>query len=205
MLRSVSVILVLALTCSSARAQHHTERGAVLGGLSGALIGAAVGNHNGEGTEGALVGGAIGLFSGAALGNSLDREEAQWRAQQQHQQSVQLYQAVSLSDVVQMSQGGLSDRVIMNQIAQRGIQRKVQVPDVIYLHQQGVSDAVITTMQRTGVATSVVVRPAPAIVERHHYVTPAPYWRLHRYPPHPYYRSRYAYRPGVRFGISVGN
>ena len=205
---SLAVLLLVGLVGSVAQGQRHTERGALLGGLTGAMIGAAVGDNNGEGAEGALIGGAIGLFSGAALGNSADREEAYWQAARQHQHAVRRAEAVSVADVVQMSQNGLSDNVIMNQIRQRGVQRKVQVPEVIFLHQQGVSESVITAMQQTataGVYTQRVVpaRPAPMVIERHHYVAPHPYWH------HPYYRPHYGayrhprYQPGVRFGISV--
>jgi outer membrane lipoprotein SlyB len=207
-LRSLLAFFAMVVVCSPAYAQRHTERGALLGGLSGALLGAALGDNNGEGAEGALIGGAIGLFSGAVLGSSVDREEAHWQARQNYHRSVQRAQAVSMTDVVQMTQTGLSDHVIMNQIRQRGVQRKIIVPDVIYLHQHGVSDAVITTMQQSPVAATFAVRhqpaPPPVIIERHHYVAPAPYWPRHYYSPHSHYRGN-SPRPGVHFGISVRN
>lgn len=204
--RIIAGVMLAALLCSPAAAQRHTERGALTGGLAGALIGAAIGENNGEGAEGALIGSAIGLFSGAAIGNSVDREEAQWRAARQYQQNVHRAQAVSMVDVVQMAQTGLSDSVIINQIRTRGVQRRPQVPDVIYLHQQGVSDSVITTMQSARLAGAPLVRPAPApapvVVERHHYVAPVPYWQPHYVPRYPYHA--YHPRSGVRFGITLG-
>ncbi|MGE0283733.1 MAG: YMGG-like glycine zipper-containing protein [Rhizobiaceae bacterium] len=49
-----------------------TERGAAIGGGSGALIGAAVASPGHE-AEGALVGGAIGAVAGALVGESRER------------------------------------------------------------------------------------------------------------------------------------
>lgn len=49
-----------------------TEQGAVIGGSSGAAIGAAVASP-GNTAEGALVGGAIGAVAGALIGKSTER------------------------------------------------------------------------------------------------------------------------------------
>lgn len=49
-----------------------TEQGAVIGGASGAAIGAAVASP-GNTAEGALVGGAIGAVAGALIGKSTER------------------------------------------------------------------------------------------------------------------------------------
>jgi hypothetical protein len=46
-----------------------TEKGAVIGGASGAAIGAAVAGNS---TEGAIVGGAVGAVAGALIGRSTD-------------------------------------------------------------------------------------------------------------------------------------
>ncbi len=47
-----------------------TEKGAVIGGASGAAIGAAVAGNS---TEGAIVGGAVGAVAGALIGRSTER------------------------------------------------------------------------------------------------------------------------------------
>ena len=52
--------------------QTHTQQGALVGGLGGAALGAAVAGDGNRG-EGALIGGAIGAASGAAIGSSKDR------------------------------------------------------------------------------------------------------------------------------------
>ena len=66
----ISLIAVFT-TPAFVRAQQ-AERGAALGGIGGALAGAAIGKNNGDTAAGALIGGAVGLFTGAAIGNSAD-------------------------------------------------------------------------------------------------------------------------------------
>jgi hypothetical protein len=55
----------------------NTEQGAVIGGATGAVAGAVIGNNSGGGGHtlgGALIGGAVGAAAGAAVGNSLDHQ-----------------------------------------------------------------------------------------------------------------------------------
>lgn len=195
---SIVALFLLALGPDSLMAQYHTDRGAVFGGLTGALAGAGIGEHNGEAGAGALIGGAVGLITGAVIGNSMDQmdQEAAARAQafQQHQ-AWQLSRAVSISDVVTMSHSGLADDVVIDHITQNGIQRRLEVADVISLHRQGVSVAVISAMQRAPVGGPLPpprYQP-PVIVQEHHYVSPpVHYW--HRYPPYnPYYHRHYQF------------
>lgn len=63
----LSMALLLPLVACSP-----TERGAAIGGGSGALIGAAVASPGNE-AEGALVGGAVGAVAGALIGRSSER------------------------------------------------------------------------------------------------------------------------------------
>ncbi len=202
------------LPTTVALAQDYTDRGAVLGGVTGALAGAGIGNHNDETAAGALIGGAVGLLTGSALGHSMDRRAADAQATQQYAQQVrqqQLARAVSTQDVVQLTKNGVGEGVIINHIRQHGVQRRLEVHDVIALHQQGVPESVISAMQHASIgppspAPPPVVRQ-PVVVEELHYVAPAPYWR--RYDFHgPHYRRvgppRY-HRSGLSWGISVHN
>lgn len=182
------VLLITATVSTAARGQGFTERGAALGGVAGALTGAAIGNQNDETAEGALIGGAVGLVTGALIGGAQDRQVQRYQVAQQQQLAWQASRAVSTQDVVAMSQSGVSDPVIMNHIAQYGVQRRLEVSDVIALHQQGVSEPVIGAMQRARlgyeqpvVQPVVVTRPAPVIVEEYYYprpviVHPRPYF-----------------------------
>lgn len=55
-----------------------TEQGAVIGGASGAAIGAAVAG-SGNRAEGALVGGAIGAVAGGLIGRANDNANCRYR------------------------------------------------------------------------------------------------------------------------------
>ncbi|HEY9038414.1 MAG TPA: OmpA family protein [Roseovarius sp.] len=55
---------------------NKTQQGALIGGIAGAVTGAAASDKAGKG---ALIGGAIGALGGAAIGNALDRQEAELR------------------------------------------------------------------------------------------------------------------------------
>jgi Glycine zipper len=175
-MRTGDFIVGLALAglfASGISAQVETRRGALGGGVAGAVIGGIIGHQNGETTEGALIGGAVGALAGGFLG--AERDEQNWRAYQyQQQQTVRYQQAVSFQDVIMMSQSGVSPHVIIGQIQANGVQRRPGVHDVIGLHQQGVNETVIDAMQRARLSTESypVVQQRPVIVE--HYYEPAP-------------------------------
>lgn len=214
----IGLLASLVLLPGIARAQYHSDRGAVLGGIGGALAGAAIGKNNGNTAAGALIGGAAGLLGGAVLGNAMDNKAAREQAYQSQlsAQAVAQHRAVSTSDVISMVHNGVGDDVIIAHIRENGVQRKIEVSDVISLTKQGVSERVITAMQHSpvGHATPVVApapvyrtSPTPVVIEEHHYVTPAPYWhRPHYHPPvhyHHYHAPRS--RSSVHWGMSVHN
>ncbi len=200
----IAALLILALGPDSLMAQYHTDRGAVLGGLGGALVGAGIGDHNDNAGAGALIGGAVGLITGAAIGNSMDQEEAARARALQQQRAWQLSRAASVSDVAAMSQNGLADDVIINHLNQNGVQRRPEVDDVISLHQQGVSNAVISAMQRAPVGGPLPPTgyQQPVVVQEHYYVRP-PVNCWHGYPAYrPYYPRHH--HPGMHWSIRVG-
>lgn len=205
----VAIGTTLSIGSRSVHAQNKS-RGAVIGGLGGAVAGALIGDHNGKSGAGAAIGGAIGAVGGAVLGNARDQEISQQRQRQyyahqerayvhQQQQQAFIQAAVSTSDIVSMSRSGLSDSVIINQIHSRGVQRQLQVNDIISLHQQGVSENVITAMQNAQIGSAppnpVVVQQQPVVVHqqpvivREQYVIP-------RYSPPPTYHYHRGYRRG---------
>jgi outer membrane lipoprotein SlyB len=209
----VVLFTMVAIVPNACLGQAHTDRGAILGGVTGALAGAGIGKHNKETAAGALIGGAVGLVTGAAIGNAMDeRDRRAWAAERYaHQQRVQQYsRAVSSHDVVAMTRNGVSPDVIINQIRQYGTQSSLTVQDVISLHRQGVDESVITAMQQSASEPAALpARPIvrqPVVVEEYHYVEPAPRW--HYYPPvphyhfHDYHRRHYS-RPSVSWGVSV--
>ncbi|MGV3484043.1 MAG: glycine zipper domain-containing protein [Planctomycetaceae bacterium] len=172
---------ILSCLCLSAAAfvvpaaAQNTQRGAILGGLGGAVVGGLIGDHNDKAGAGAAIGGAIGAVSGAVLGNARDKEAValQQREQYYHNQRVyaqqqqhytQVQASVSVNDVVTMCRSGLSDSVVINQIQSRGAQQQLQVSDIIALHQQGVSEVVISAMQSARVGSAPVVVQSPPVV-----------------------------------------
>lgn len=179
---SIAIVLVV-LAASPAMAQQNQRRGAVGGGLAGAAIGAIIGDNNDEAGAGAAIGGAVGAITGSLLGKSADEEQQQRQyynqqqlAYQQQQQAVAVQQAVSTADVVALCRSGLPESVVINQIRQRGVQRKIEVADIIQLHQQGVSEPIISAMQYAQVGppapTYAAPAPRPIIVERRYEVAP---------------------------------
>ncbi|MCG7504324.1 YMGG-like glycine zipper-containing protein [Mesorhizobium retamae] len=68
-------VLVLAAVLALA-ACSQTEKGAAIGGLGGAAVGAAVA---GDPVEGAVIGGAVGTVAGALIGNASERGKCRYR------------------------------------------------------------------------------------------------------------------------------
>lgn len=206
----IGSVLALCLTATATFAQEHARRGTVLGGVTGAIAGAAIGNENDEAGAGALIGGAIGAITGAVIGDSVDQDITRSQIVREQRLQFQLQtqrRAVSVLDVLAMKQNGLSDAVVINHIRENGVRERLEVSDVITLHRQGLSDTVITAMQQASPRTYVTqARPtysAPVYVEQHHYVAP----RVITYPQYTprYHHHHYHHppRPSSSFGWSV--
>ena len=71
-LRISLFVALMAVVCIPAWGQS-ARRGAVIGGIGGAVIGGAIGADRGRAGRGALIGGAIGAASGAAIGSARQR------------------------------------------------------------------------------------------------------------------------------------
>jgi outer membrane lipoprotein SlyB len=71
-----NVMLLIALVATAACSQ--TERGAAIGGLGGAAVGAYVASP-GNTAEGALVGGAVGAATGALIGSANEPGDCYYR------------------------------------------------------------------------------------------------------------------------------
>ncbi|ELP31711.1 hypothetical protein RBSWK_04217 [Rhodopirellula baltica SWK14] len=208
-LAGAAVLASGVFTPNRAVAQANTQRGATLGGITGAIAGAIIGDNNNEAGAGAAIGGAVGAVAGGLLGNAKDKElqaQQQYYGRSTYTQTAPSYTpapvptgAVSFNDVVAMCRSGVSEGVVLNQIASRGVQRRPVVSDIISLHQQGVSEVVISAMQNAPVGDQVVVQ-APTVVETPVYV-PAP--RVYVQPA-PVYRARPVYHGPPRHGRSNG-
>jgi hypothetical protein len=115
--------------------------------------------------------------------------------------------AVSIDDVIMMTQAGVSDELIVNHIRSNGMISAPGTHDLITLNSQGVSTPVIKAMQEPPPAprreTVIVERrpaPRPIIVEEYHY---GPTWGDHCYDPHVYrHRPR---RSHASWGMTFHN
>jgi hypothetical protein len=184
---------------------YHADRGALGGGLLGAGIGALVGDAVGNAGAGTAIGAGMGALTGAAIGAEMDETEARNRAMIEQQLGRQVAAgAVTPEEVISMTAAGVDDPLIINHIRSHGTAAPLGAGELISLKQQGVSPAVIEAMQTTPPPRpATVVRqaaPPPVIVEEYHYGYP--FWGP---PPRCYrHRPRYA-RPGVSWGVAVGN
>src|SRR6476661_3999576 len=78
--RWLSGLAVLALGAGLAGCQSQAANGALIGGATGAGVGAIIGHNSHNRTaEGALIGGAVGAVTGGLIGNEQDKADARER------------------------------------------------------------------------------------------------------------------------------
>jgi hypothetical protein len=134
--------------------QNNTQRGAAVGGIGGAALGAIVGKATGNTAAGAAIGGLGGAAAGALVGNSEDvaeqRDANARQAAYEHNLRVRQERAVTNRDVIDMARDGVSDAIICNAIRTRGGNFNTSPQSIVYLQRSGVSDTVIQAMQNTG-------------------------------------------------------
>lgn len=92
LVRSTLLVVAAALTvagCETTDAYtgqqkvNKTSKGAGIGALAGAVLGAATGDNSKDRRKRALIGAGVGALAGAGVGNYMDRQEAKLRAQLQ--------------------------------------------------------------------------------------------------------------------------
>jgi len=123
-----------------------TEEGAVGGAIVGVGVGAAIG-----GGGGALIGGAIGAASGAIIGAALDDSDREKLNQSSPETLKKLdhQQHLTKQDVINMSNAGLTDEVIIDQIHATHSKFLLSNQEIMDLKNQGVSQTVIHAMIQT--------------------------------------------------------
>lgn len=197
-LAAVGMLAAAAVGC---RSPYYADQGALLGGLAGAGVGAAIGEHNDNPLAGAAIGAVVGTLTGAAIGDNIDHDVARNNAIIEQRMGQRLAGAVSIPQVVSMTRAGLSDDVIITHIQANGVAQRPQTGDLIALKEQGVSDRVINAMQsQAPIAYATPLpppRPTPVIVEEYYYGHP------YYYPPPPCYRRPPYY--GSHWGFSYSS
>jgi hypothetical protein len=145
----------------------------------------------------------VGTLAGAAIGDSIDAEIARNNQLIEERIGRQMAGAVTIDDVLTLSQAHLSDEVIITHIQANGVARRPTPQDLIVLGRHGVSDGVLHALQTTLPPQPPTPPPeqAPAriVVEEYHY-SPGPPWHFH--PHHRHLRPR---RSGIHWGVSFGN
>lgn len=184
----------------AAQPAYNTERGALLGGLGGAALGAVIGENNDNPLLGAAIGAGAGALAGGALGSTVDKENA-YRSQQQQ---AYVRSAMTAQDVVALHAAGTHPDVIIGQVRSAGVARTLSTDEIIYMSQSGVSPDVIRAMQGS---VRVAVAPAPpttVIVEERVYPAYRPVFVA---PPHYYHHPwhhHHHHHPRTHIGIGFG-
>jgi len=151
---------------------NYTGGGALIGGVSGAAIGAAASRGD---PGAALVGGAVGALTGALIGQSMD-------AHARSQNPPVAYAAVpvasasapavapppgpSIDDIKAMTRSGVQEEIIISQIQAHRAVYQLDANAILELKDAGVSEKVITCMinsATTGATASAdpVASPGP--------------------------------------------
>ncbi len=152
-----------------------TENGVLGGGALGGVTGAVVGNALGNTGAGAVIGTGIGAVAGGLTGNAI--EESENRKIQAVAAQQQAARQLGVTDIAQMSQGRVSDSVIIGQIRSTGSVYQLSPTDIQWLKENGVSDPVVLEMQQTAMRRPVVYGRGPRpvyVVEEPVYVGPPP-------------------------------
>ena len=116
-----------------------TTAGAIIGGVTGALIG----EHNDEPLAGAL----IGATTGALLGNVEDQKIDRFNAELANAEQQQQKHAVTIDQLLEMTRAGVADSVIISRIDINGASQKLTTEDVILLSESAVAPEVISAYQ----------------------------------------------------------
>jgi hypothetical protein len=180
------MMLIATAGCNS---PYHADRGALVGGLTGAGAGAIIGDAVGNTAGGALVGAGIGAIAGNAIGAGMDESEARNRAYIEERLGRALPTGgVSTQDVIAMTRSGVDPDLIANHVRANGMAQQLSANDLIVLQQEGIDKRVIGAMQTTprpqppaGVAAPVAYGPQPV------YYGPPPvgYYPVYAPPPPP--------------------
>lgn len=137
------------------------ERGATVGGVTGAVIGGVIGKQNDETVEGALIGGAVGAITGGIVGHAQNQREAEMRAAQQraydagYRSSPNYYQQRGVPQNYSYPQGPYPQRQQSATTYQnRPTRQPVGVADVVAMTRRGFPDRlIIQHIQIHGVRT----------------------------------------------------
>ena len=73
-LLTLSMLALTQVGCATTTDASRTQKGAVMGGLGGAIVGGLIGGKKGKAGKGALIGGLLGAATGGVVGNYMDKQ-----------------------------------------------------------------------------------------------------------------------------------
>jgi len=121
----------------------NTTTETVTGGVIGGITGGLVGEHNNDPLAGTIIGTTAGALLGNATGKANDRIEAEIVASEQEH----LERAVTLDQLLAMTQAGVDDAVIISRIKTNGPAQPLTTDDIIFLSKSQVAATVISAYQ----------------------------------------------------------
>jgi outer membrane lipoprotein SlyB len=138
---------ILLLSFAFMGCQTKTGSGALAGGAIGVGTGAAIG-----GERGALIGGAAGALGGGLIGAALDEQDRKVmeRTSPRTVDRMDKGEPLTVSDIIKLSQGGVSDETIIRYIRDSRTSYTLSQAQINRLQQGGVSQRVINYMLDTG-------------------------------------------------------
>jgi outer membrane lipoprotein SlyB len=139
-----SLFIVLGFLASC---QSKAGTGAIAGGVVGAGVGAAVGSGTG-----ALIGTGVGAASGAVIGAALDDQDRKImnKTSPRTVERMNNGEPLTVGDVIKLSQGGVSDDVIINYITETKTTYNLTQAQINRMQEAGVSQRVINYLVDTG-------------------------------------------------------
>ncbi|MGI9518160.1 MAG: hypothetical protein ACR2NP_13985 [Pirellulaceae bacterium] len=186
-----AIALMLFTGCVSG---PYARQGTAGGALAGGAVGALAGAPSDRALEGAAIGAVAGGVLGGAVGEAADRDAAYAAAEENAYIQEVRSRAVTMDQVVQMTQSGVGDNLIINQIHANGVVGPMTTNDIVAMKQNGVTDSVISAWQHSpvpgAVAPASYVRPVivheppcyePVYGPGWHYGPPPCHFRRPRY------------------------
>lgn len=139
----VAVVGLIFLGCESMG--PNTKKGVGVGAILGSVAGGVVGHQSGRGVEGALIGGAVGAGAGGVIGSGMDDQHVK----QTQASNISSVSQISILRIVEMTEKGLPDSVIIDEMRKSGSVYDLDMATIQYLKNQQVSDQVIDYMMKT--------------------------------------------------------
>ncbi|HAZ15779.1 MAG: hypothetical protein A2Y28_03985 [Chlamydiae bacterium GWC2_50_10] len=149
------VMTLSAAAALLASCETKTGTGALAGGLIGAGAGAGIGAAVGGGPGAAIgagAGAAGGALIGGLIGSALDEQDRKNMEKNAPRtlKKIDNGEQLSIYDIKQMTNAGISDKVIISQIQATGSQFNLTSADIIDLKNAGVAQNVIDAMIQAG-------------------------------------------------------